>query len=68
MITMAMGYPLLVSRMSRATAVNFARKAMDTVPDCEDCGECVDKCPYDLPIPEMIREHHRMYLQDLERV
>jgi hypothetical protein len=68
MITMAMGYPLLVSRMSRETAVNFARKAMNTVPDCEDCGECVDKCPYDLPIPEMIREHYQMYLEDLERV
>jgi len=68
MITMAMGYPLLVSRMSRETAVPFARKAMESVPDCEDCGECVDKCPYDLPIPEMLREHYRMYKEDLSWV
>jgi predicted aldo/keto reductase-like oxidoreductase len=23
---------------------------------CTECGECLDKCPYDLPIPELIRE------------
>jgi len=68
MITMAMGYPLLVSRMSRETACDFARKAMETVPSCEDCGECVDKCPYDLPIPEMIGKHYRMYLEDLAQI
>ena len=24
---------------------------------CAECGECVDKCPYDLAIPEMIKEN-----------
>jgi predicted aldo/keto reductase-like oxidoreductase len=23
---------------------------------CIECGECIEKCPYDLPIPELIRE------------
>ncbi len=68
MVTMAMGYPLFVSRMSRETAVSFARRAMESVTLCEDCGECVDKCPYDLPIPEMLREHYQMYQEDLARV
>ena len=39
MVTMAMGYPLFVSRMSRETAVSFARKSMESVPLCEDCGK-----------------------------
>jgi predicted aldo/keto reductase-like oxidoreductase len=29
---------------------------------CTECGECVEKCPYELPIPELIREatdHYR---------
>jgi len=24
---------------------------------CTECGECLPKCPYNLPIPELIREH-----------
>jgi predicted aldo/keto reductase-like oxidoreductase len=24
--------------------------------DCEACGECLEKCPYGLPIPEMMKE------------
>lgn len=64
-ITVAMVYPLLVSRMSRETAVTFAQKAMETVPGCEECGECMDKCPYGLPIPEMIRDHYQMYRENL---
>ncbi len=61
MVTMAMGYPLVASRMSPRTAVEFARKAMETVPLCEECGECEEKCPYDLPIMEMIRENYDLF-------
>ncbi len=28
---------------------------------CADCGECLPKCPYHLPIPELIREHVAYY-------
>jgi len=27
---------------------------------CTECGECKDKCPYDLNIPEMLKEVHRL--------
>jgi len=68
MVTMAMGYPLVVSRMSRQTAVEFAREAMETVPLCEQCGECEDKCPYELPIMEMIRENYELFLRHKAQV
>ena len=29
---------------------------MEKVPDCIDCGECEEKCPYNLPIRERIKE------------
>ena len=61
MVTMAMGYPFIASRMAPDTAVEFARKAMETVPLCEECGECEDKCPYDLPIVQMLRENYELY-------
>ena len=28
---------------------------------CIECGACVEKCPYDLPIPELIREAVEFY-------
>lgn len=35
--------------------------AMATVEDCVECGQCVERCPYDLPIPEMLREYYQLY-------
>jgi len=29
---------------------------MEKVPDCIDCGECEERCPYNLPIRERIKE------------
>ena len=31
-------------------------KFMEKVPDCIDCGECEERCPYNLPIRERIKE------------
>ena len=28
---------------------------------CIECGECVEKCPYELPIPDLIRENVALY-------
>ena len=27
--------------------------------NCTDCGECMTRCPYELPIPDLIRENLR---------
>lgn len=29
---------------------------MEKVPDCIDCGECEERCPYNLPIRKRIKE------------
>jgi predicted aldo/keto reductase-like oxidoreductase len=34
---------------------------VDKAKDCVECRECVEKCPYDLPIPEMLRENIALY-------
>jgi predicted aldo/keto reductase-like oxidoreductase len=31
--------------------------AMNKGRDCTKCGDCMTRCPYDLPIPELIREN-----------
>ena len=61
MITPAMNYPIIAHRMSGAKAAGFATQAMKSVGNCTECGECVKRCPYGLPIPEMIKEHLALY-------
>jgi uncharacterized protein len=61
MITPAMGYPIIARRMSDAKAAGFAKKMMESVRNCTECGECVKRCPYGLPIPEMLKEHLALY-------
>jgi predicted aldo/keto reductase-like oxidoreductase len=29
--------------------------------ECTDCGECEERCPYDLPIRDMMKEHVKLY-------
>jgi NAD-dependent dihydropyrimidine dehydrogenase PreA subunit len=36
-------------------------KFMEKVPDCIDCGECEERCPYDLPIRKRINEAAETY-------
>ena len=36
-------------------------KFMEKVPDCIDCGECEERCPYNLPIRERIKEAAETY-------
>lgn len=60
-ITPAMGYQVIARRMSPAVAVEFAGGVMETVPQCVECGACIERCPYDLPIPEMLKKHYAMY-------
>ncbi|MDF2570182.1 MAG: Aldo/keto reductase family protein [Sporomusa sp.] len=60
-ITPAMGYQVIARRMSPAVAVEFSRSVMESVEKCVECGVCIERCPYDLPIPEMLKKHHSMF-------
>jgi len=65
MITMAMGYKIIASRMSPAVSVEFSRAAMESVKLCDECGTCIERCPYELPIPEMLKSNYDLYEQHL---
>ncbi len=65
-ITMAMGYPIFVSRMGPKVAADFARHPMESIPQCEECGECIKRCPYELPIPEMLKRNYASYSKHRE--
>ena len=54
-------YRVSAIRMSPARAVAFAAEAMESVRQCTQCGECEKKCPYGLPIPEMLEANLSLY-------
>jgi len=33
---------------------------------CSECGECITRCPYQLPIPELIKENLRWVDEQLK--
>ena len=66
-IQTVLGVRTLVKRMGKEllqegplwAAVNKGR-------NCTDCGECMTRCPYELPIPELIRENLRWLDEEAE--
>ena len=63
MITPAMGYPIVASRMSPNVAVEFMEKAMASVPRCNECGACLERCPYELKINDTLKRNYALYTQ-----
>jgi predicted aldo/keto reductase-like oxidoreductase len=61
---------LLVKPQAKRFRLNqllaLSKAAVATGENCVECGECVEKCPYHLPIPEMLRENVEIFqkLQD----
>lgn len=47
----------IIRRMGAARWKEWgAREIIASAELCTECGECLTKCPYDLPIPELLRE------------
>ena len=42
------------------------QEIMKKTTDCVECYECVDKCPYELDIPELLKENYKDYMNVLE--
>lgn len=46
-----------VRRFSPGQLAVMSKEAVSSVEQCVECGECVERCPYGLPIPEMLKEN-----------
>ena len=53
---------LMVRRAPSNKWLNEANQAkMKKIEDCVDCGICMTRCPYELPIPELLRKNYEDY-------
>ncbi len=59
-IQTVLGVQSMVKRMGPAfLKTPFLQDPLNRARNCTECGECVTRCPYDLPIPDLIKEKLR---------
>lgn len=63
----ALGFKSILKRFQGETALNFSRDAVKSAENCDQCGACIERCPYELPIPEMLEENLALFREALER-
>jgi uncharacterized protein len=61
LITPAMGYPIVASRMSPKVSVEFLKVPMESTQLCDECGACIERCPYGLPIPDLLKKNYDLF-------
>jgi predicted aldo/keto reductase-like oxidoreductase len=61
-IAVLMNISSFSKRLPRQTFTSgWVANVAKTAADCIECGECEEKCPYQLPIREMVRESIQVY-------
>jgi predicted aldo/keto reductase-like oxidoreductase len=59
-IQTVLGIRSMVKRMGKELVLKGPLgQALQKARNCTDCGECMTRCPYALPIPELIRQNLR---------
>jgi hypothetical protein len=64
-ISMIMTFPTFVKRLPTDWYLKggFINEGIEKAASCTECGECEARCPFKLPIREMIKESYDLYEQ-----
>jgi predicted aldo/keto reductase-like oxidoreductase len=62
----ALGFKSILKRFQGETALKFSRDAVKSAENCDQCGACIERCPYELPIPEMLEENLALFREALK--
>jgi predicted aldo/keto reductase-like oxidoreductase len=57
----------MIKRMPVAEVFRDFVPIVQTADECVECGECEEKCPYGLPIREIIQEHIALFYREKEK-
>jgi predicted aldo/keto reductase-like oxidoreductase len=61
-IQQVLGIRSLVKRMGKGLVQEgLFGEAIEKARSCSECGQCLERCPYELPIPDLIRENLRWF-------
>lgn len=62
------GIKSMVKRIGpRILTEGWPKLAIEQARNCTECGECMERCPYELPIPELIKENLQWVDEQLDR-
>jgi predicted aldo/keto reductase-like oxidoreductase len=57
-IQFVLGMRSILKRMGPAALQTpMFKNLLEKAANCTECGDCMERCPYDLPIPDMIRDN-----------
>ena len=61
-IQFALGLKTIVKRFGpQAAELAWMKDLIEKARNCSECGDCLPRCPYELPIPDMIKENLAWY-------
>ncbi len=66
-IPTVLGLRSFVKRFPPSRTIALVDATMKKAETCMDCGECAEKCPYELPIPDLIQENLSLYREVLKK-
>ena len=62
MIGAAMDFPTFAKRFPREFCLSgWVADNMERAANCNECGECEERCPFKLPIRDLLKEHAALY-------
>ena len=50
-----------IKRVDYDSVVNWHEKVIEKASDCTECRECIEKCPYDLDIPILLKKNIKIW-------
>ena len=62
-ISSVMTFPSFMARLPEEQIFGFWAGLFDLAAKCNKCGECETRCPYHLPIRDMMEEYYELYEQ-----
>lgn len=60
-ISSVMTYPSFAARLPEEQIYGFWSALFDQAAKCTKCGECEERCPYHLPIRDMMEDYYDLY-------
>jgi uncharacterized protein len=61
-IQLVMGLKSFIKRFGpNAQEIGWMKELIEKARNCSECGECLERCPYQLPIPDLIKENLAWY-------